>query len=115
MSTSPFPAVDHVYIVNFGSWVFHLHLRSTYYVEVAQGSTNVAFLCFSVFLMVCRLSISGLFSSHLRIFTDGDLPYAGYTRSRLIETAGGLLLHEKEPDVVVAFLRRWSHPDLLAG
>ena len=25
MSTPPFPAVGHVYEVNFGSWVFHFH------------------------------------------------------------------------------------------
>jgi hypothetical protein len=25
MSTTPFPALGHVYEANFGSWVFHLH------------------------------------------------------------------------------------------
>ena len=28
MSTPHFPAVGHVYEVNFGSWVFHLHFKS---------------------------------------------------------------------------------------
>jgi thiosulfate/3-mercaptopyruvate sulfurtransferase len=69
---------------------------------VVQGRTDGAFLCFYVFLIVCRLIISGLFSSHLRVFTDGEVPCAGYTRCRLIELVEGLLLHEKEPGVEVA-------------
>jgi hypothetical protein len=28
MSTTPFPAVGHVYEANFGSWVHHLHFES---------------------------------------------------------------------------------------
>jgi hypothetical protein len=52
--------------------------------------------------MVCPSQSQGLFSSHLRVFTDGDVPCAGYTRSRRIRPVEGLLLHEKEPDVEVA-------------
>jgi hypothetical protein len=36
MSTTPFPAVGHVYEANFGSWVFHLHFKS----ETVMTLTN---------------------------------------------------------------------------
>ena len=36
MSTTPFPAVGHVYEVNFSSWVFHLHFKS----EMVMTLTN---------------------------------------------------------------------------
>jgi hypothetical protein len=36
MSTTPFPAVGHVYEANFGSWIFHFHFQS----ETVMTLTN---------------------------------------------------------------------------
>jgi hypothetical protein len=44
-----------------------------------EGRTNVTFLCFSVFLVVCLSQSQGLFSSHLRVLTDENVLPSRYT------------------------------------